>query len=155
MGKIKIIGSDLVDLLDDDGSFRTGYLDRQTGEILVTYEDYDGPEQREVIDKIDDNPSRYLRIESIGSRKGFRIMEKFVEALPEGADQDLLAKVLSWKKPFSNFKSALADMDDLREQWFDFQNKELQRLAKQWLDFAEVDAEFISYEEAARQRKTP
>jgi hypothetical protein len=155
MAKIKINESDLLDLLEDDSGFRTGYIDKQTGEILVTFEDYDEPEQEELIDRLDQDADRYVTIEPIGSREGFRIMERFVASLPEGEDRNLLAKVLSWKKPFSNFKSALTDMGDLRKQWFDFHDKELRRLAREWLELEEIDAELVPYGEASHHIDEP
>lgn len=145
MGKIKIVDSDLLDLLEDHSGLRTGYIDQQTGEILMTFEDYDGPEQEETFEKLEQDPGRYLEVEPIGSHEGFRIMENFVASLPEGEDRNLLGKVLSWKKPFSNFKSALADMGDLRQQWFDFHDKELRKLAAEWLKVEELDAELVPH----------
>lgn len=150
MGKIKIVDSDLLDLLEDNSGFRTGYIDKQTGEILVTFEDCDEPEQEEVIETLEQDPDRYLTVEPLESREGFRIMERFVASLPEGEHRNLLSKVLSWKKPFSNFKSALGDMGDARQQWFDFHDKELLRLAVEWLEFEEVDAELVPYGEASQ-----
>ena len=87
-------------------------------------------------------------VEPIGSHEGFRIMENFVASLPESEDRNLLWKVLSWKKPFSNFKSALADMGDLRQQWFDFHDKELRKLATEWFKVVKLDAELVPYGEA-------
>lgn len=145
MEKIKIIDSDLLDLLEDHSDFRTGYLDIQTGHILMTFEDFDEEEQQEIVDKIENNPSRYISIEPIGSREGFRIMEKFVSTLPEGEDHNLLSKVLSWKKPFSNFQNAISDMGDLRKQWFDFHDKQLRKLALEWLELHGIVAELVSY----------
>lgn len=145
MGKIKIIDSELLDLFGNHSEFASGYIDKQTGEILLTFEDCDEPEHEEIIDKLEQDPDRYLMVEPISSRDGFRIMETFVESLPEGGDRHLLIKALSWKKPFSNFKSALADMGAIRKQWFDFQDKELRKLAAEWLEREKLDAELVPY----------
>lgn len=145
MSKIKIIASELLDLFESHSDFGSGYIDKQMGEILMTFEESDEPEQEEVIDRLNEDPDRYLMIEPISSREGFQIMEKFVESLPEGEERNLLTKVLSWKKPFSNFKSALADMGPLRQQWFDFQAKELRQLATAWLKCEGLDAELVPY----------
>jgi len=141
MSKIKIIASELLDLFESHSDFGSGYIDKQTGEILMTFEQSDEPEQEEVIDRLNEDPARYLMIEPISSREGFQIMENFVEGLPEGGERDLLTKVLSRKKPFSNFKNALADMGPLRQQWFDFHDKELRQLATAWLKCEGLDAE--------------
>jgi hypothetical protein len=143
MAKLKIVESDLFELLEDSGGFRTGYIDKQTGEVLVIFDDFDEPEQEEVIEKLERDPDRYLAVEPIGSREGFLIMERFVESLPEGEERTLLGKVLSWKKPFSNFKSALLDMGDVRLQWFDYHHKELRKLAAKWFEQEEIDADLV------------
>lgn len=147
MEKIKIIDSELFDLLEDHSDFRTGYLDIQTGDILMIFEDFDEEEQQEIIDKIENNPSQYISIEPIGSREGFRIMEKFVATLPEGEEHNILNNVISWQKPFSNFKNAISDMGDLRQQWFDFHDKQLRMLALEWLELRGIVAELVSYRE--------
>jgi hypothetical protein len=146
MAKIKIIDAELLDLFGDHNEFSSGYIDKQTGEILLIFEDYDEPEQEEIMDKLNLDPDRYLIIQPISSREGFRMMEEFVESLPESGDRHLLTKALSWKKPFSNFKSALVDMGALRKQWLTFQDKELRRLAAKWLEREELDAELVPYE---------
>jgi hypothetical protein len=153
MAHINIDASDLLDLLEEHSGFRTGYIDRQTGEILVTFDDYDEPEQEEVLEKIRDDWDRYLQIEPIDSHEGFRIMERFVQSLPDGENRNLLFKVLSWKKPFSNFKSALRDMGDLRQQWFDFHDKALRELAEEWLESQDIKAKLVSYQELSQENE--
>ncbi|MHC4443937.1 MAG: UPF0158 family protein [Planctomycetota bacterium] len=146
MSKIKILEYDLFDLLEDHSEFRTGYLDQQTGEIVVQFEEGDEEIERETEDMIEKAPDRYLYIESIDSHDGFRIMERFVVGLPPGEDRRLLEKALSWKKPFSNFRDALYDMDDLRQKWYDFHEQKLRRLAMDWLEAEGIDAELVSGE---------
>ena len=147
MKKIKIIDSDLLELLDDNGDFRTGYLYLETGDILTIFENFydEDEEQQVIIDQIENNPSRYITIEPIGSRESFLIMERFVATLPEGEERNLLNKALSWKKPFSNFKNAISDMPDIREKWFNFKDRQLRILAREWLEANDINAELVPY----------
>lgn len=150
MEKIKIIDTDLLDLLEDSSESRTGYLDLKTGDILTLFDSFlygEDEEQQEILDQIEENPDRYLEIDPIGSREGYRIMEKFVATLPEGEDRNLLNKVLSWKKPFSNFRNAIAGMGDIREKWFHFHDKQLRIHALEWLALNDAVAELVSYGE--------
>lgn len=150
MGKIRISESDLIDRLEDHSGVHTGYLDKKTGEVLIVFDDYDEPEQQELLDQMEQDPDRYTTVEPIGSHEGFRIMENFVASLPEGEHRTLLSKVLSWKKPFSNFRSALDDMGPVRQQWFDYHQEQLRRLAADWLEFHEIEAELVSYRKASQ-----
>ena len=38
-------------------------------------------------------------------------------------------------------------MGDLRKQWFDFHDKQLRRLALEWLELHGIVAELVSYRE--------
>lgn len=151
MAKIKIDASLLMTLMEEHSGFMRGYLDKRTGEILQVFEDDPDGLNQEIYDTLDAEPDRYVSIEPIGSHEGYRIMERFVEGLPDSEDRRLLKKVLLWKKPFSNFKSAIADMGDLRQQWFEFHDKELCKIAMEWLKEEEIDAELVLPTEAYRQ----
>lgn len=143
---MKIIVSDLCERIEDHDITHSGYLDRQTGKILMTFDDsFCESEQQEVYDQLESDPDRYITIEPIDSRQGFRIMENFVAGLPDGENRKLLQKVLSWKNPFSNFRNALSDMGDIRDQWHDFHNTEILRIAKEWLELEEINAELVGY----------
>ena len=142
---MKIDATELLGLLEDNSGFEVGYLDRQTGKILVMIKDCEGPEEQEVEDRIKNGGDRYLEIDPISSRDSFRLMERFVESLPEGQDRDFLFTVLTGRKPFANFKHALLAMGDLRNRWFDFQHKEMLRLATEWLESEGVQAELVMH----------
>ena len=148
MPKIKIAADELLDRLEDRSGFQTGYLDKQTGQILIWSEDPDDTYEHETRERIEADADRYIEIEPVEPSEGFQIMERFVADLPDGEDRRLLEKALSWKKPFSNFKRALDDMGDVRLKWFDFHEKELRQMAIEWLEAEELDAELISPREA-------
>jgi len=143
MKTIEINAEDLCDLLEDQGGFRTGYIDRQTGQIIEVFEECDVPEAQEDRRRIESDRSRYLQVEPIRSRDGFLIMETFVDALPSGQNRDHLRRVLSGKKTFANFKNALTQMGDLRDAWFAFHDAELRTLAGKWLRSENLDAVLI------------
>ncbi len=141
--QIKIDMGELAMALEDNSGMMNRFLDKKTGEIVFTSE-YDMIDEDEEIKKrIENDPNRYIWIEPVSSNRGFRIMEEFVESLPDGEAKMILCKALSWKKPFSNFKSALCDYPDVRERWFEFHDKALGELATEWLMDEEVDAELV------------
>jgi hypothetical protein len=133
--------------LEDNSGMMNHFLDKKTGEIVFVSE-YDVLDEDEETKKlIEDEPDRFLWIDTVSSNKGFRIMEEFVESLPDGEAKMILCKALAWKKPFSNFKDALHDYPDIREQWFEFHDKALGELATEWLEVNEIDAEVIIVKE--------
>lgn len=141
MARIKIDMDSLAIALEDNSGMMNHFLDKQTGELVFVNE-YDMADEEEEIKKlIEDDPSRFLWVEPLPSNRGFRIMEEFVESLPDGEAKMILCKALSWKKPFSNFKDALCDYPDIRKQWFEFHDKVLGELATEWLKDNKVDAD--------------
>ena len=144
MARIKIDADELMMAMEDHGGFLSYYLDNETGEILLESED------SELLGEVDglaqgleEEPDRYVAIEALSSRDGYRIMEDFVDSLPEGEERQILQQALSWKKPFSNFKSAIADMGPLREQWFKHRDRRMQQEMQDWFAYHELDAELV------------
>lgn len=54
-----------------------------------------------------------------------------------------LLYTINGRKPFRKFKDALIDLGDLRDQWFQFEEKAHLDLAQQWLEDRDIDAELI------------
>ncbi len=122
------------------------YLDKETGEIILETQDVDLDEELDK-EELSQHPDRYLHIEPIDSRTGYRIMEDFVFNLPDGPAKELLERALSWKKPFSNFKSALHEFPELRKDWDEHYEKRVQKNAREWLIFHEIEVENVTGKE--------
>ena len=152
MKKLKITPDDFFITFEDQSGTQTGFLDRETGEVLLIMWEIMHEEMEEEADRIEEDRERYIRITPISPREGFRIMEEFVETLPDGEERRILDTVLRGAKPFRNFKEALFDMGDLREQWFEFHHPALLRLAEEFLSRWNIEPEWISYSEYLKLR---
>jgi hypothetical protein len=126
-----------VQALDDHSGTTDYYFDRETGEILQVFED-GGEDLRAQVER---DRERYLFIDPMPPREGFELMEAFVALLPPSEERRTLERVLTWKKPFGNFKNALYQMPELREQWFAFHDYRLAKYALGWLALNGVVAE--------------
>ena len=116
------------------------FLDTTTGEIIPLCSEYDDYE--ELSERIEaDLGERYRRIEPLGSRESFRIMEDFASTLPESSLKSRLAEALSRNKPFSRFKDVLHSDRILRDHWFAFRDDAHARHARDWLAAEGIDAE--------------
>jgi len=140
---IKIDADEIIMAMDDHSGMCSFYLDRDTGTVVFMTEGEFPDAEAELRRQMEDSPGRFIWIEPMPSREGFRIMEDFVDQLPEGGDKRLLEKALSWKKPFSNFKSALADMGPLRDQWFAFRDERMCREIQDWFEANEIDVQLV------------
>ncbi len=119
------------------------YLDSKTGEMhfyssLIDNDEID-------IEEIEENPDRYVYVESVDSRDGFRIMEEFVEGLEESETSRSLARALGMRKPFRCFKDTLLDFPEARDQWFAFHNAWLEKRAHEFLKGEGIEYEGIDY----------
>lgn len=141
---IKIEAMWLYEALEDHSGMVYSYLDKHTGEIIRISEMFETEEEKlETYEKIESEPDRWVQIDPMSSRDGFRIMERFVAGLPEGEDRRTLERALSYKKPFSNFRQAMQEMPALRDQWFKFHDTELRKAAEEWLKAEGIEAELI------------
>jgi len=134
----------LLEALDDHDELVHHHLDTQTGEIRCVSDMFDSTEElEELYEQMDESPGRWITIDPYPSRDGFRIMEAFVEGLPDDEGRRTLQRALSWKKPFSNFRDALREMPTLRDKWFAFHRERMIEVAREWLRVAGVDAELV------------
>lgn len=78
------------------------------------------------LEKIKKHKADFVKIEVLQSFQSFKIMELFVEQLPDKKLQVELESVLANKKPFQNFKHKI-DHSDFRQNWFDFKQKEIEK----------------------------
>jgi hypothetical protein len=69
----------------------------------------------------------------VESSDSFRVMEDFAAGLPDGEQKRTLQRALTWKKPFSNFKQALYEMPELKQQWHAFHDERIRKVAEAWL----------------------
>ena len=79
------------------------------------------------LEKVHQQPSDFIKFEVLSSFESFKIMQRFVQQLPH---QDLkvnLENALANKKPFQHFKNTV-EQSDIRQVWFDFKQKELERI---------------------------
>jgi len=118
---IKIDLEEFVAAFEHQGDEIHYLLNTTTGEIVMEFD-------------IDFNPGPHLiPIDSVEPCESFKIMEKFTGAISDGNVREIFESILSRKHPFRNFKDKLTKYPSLREKWFKFHMKEMEKLAKKWL----------------------
>lgn len=141
MSRVVIDAEDLIMALEYHGMALSHFLDLQTGEVLyLTDEDYMDPD-KELQEKIDEEPDRYRVIDPLPSHVGWQVMSDFVESLRPGKIQEELARAIEGRKPFRRFKDVLFDYPDTRDAWFEFEKKAFEQLAEDWLKEQGIEAE--------------
>jgi hypothetical protein len=145
MEKIKIETDELISAFTDHSYFINYYLDKKTGEIVMIAAEEELVEDEEIREKIEEEPERYIYIDPIDSSISFRIMENFIYQLPDGEARNNLDDAIHKSKPFRRFKDTLLDYPEIREKWFAYHNREMRRIAQEWLEDEEIDAELLPF----------
>jgi hypothetical protein len=95
---------------DRDGSY--GYIDRETGEVLIDCPDYPleiiPNEEAENYEELEiEFDRRYLQIPQEGSGAGYQDMVDFIETVEDERLRDLLGVAVQGKGSFGRFKDVL------------------------------------------------
>ena len=88
---------------------------------------------RDDLEKVKKHQADFVKIEVLQSFESFKIMELFVEQLPDIKLQAELESVLADKKPFQNFKNRI-DHSNFRQNWFDFKQSKLENIVENQLN---------------------
>jgi len=116
------------------------FFDLETGKTIFISEL--DPEAGEVTpDDIDENPDRYLCIETPSPSEAYEWMVEFVERLDDEKLQEKLWIALDGKGAFRRFKDVLLDHPDRREAWFEFEDKKINAAIEEWVKDAGLEVD--------------
>lgn len=116
---------DLCDALEDHSPEQHWYLDRATGELLVTF-DFD-----EVDESLEERD--LVGIEPLPSHEAYEDLADFTGRVSDPKAHDLLTRAIEGRGAFRRFKDTLFEFPELREAWFAFHDVRMRRRALEWL----------------------
>ena len=142
---LRIDEDDLIDALSDHNPDVSWYLNQQSGEVIPVFRDMFFPGDEEYIDEeaLSEDP-RYLLVEPLSSRDGYRWMEKFSAQVDDADLRRRLERALDRPRPFRGFKDVLYDYPAERDQWFEYERLRQREAAQEWLTFNGITAELVS-----------
>lgn len=88
---------------------------------------------QEDLEAIEKNRADLIKIDPLESSESFKIMEVFVDQIPEAKFKTKLENILKERKPFQNFKNSI-DHSDFRQDWFDFKKIEMEKIVERKLN---------------------
>ncbi len=141
--KVVVKLDDIADALQMHMDEGIQFLDLETGMVGLYYDGMLNGEEVDIDFDFDEHmdAERCGVIRGLPSHEGYAMMKEFIQALPEGHARNALERAIQGRKPFSRFKDALHDFEDIRQQWFTFEAAEYRRLARVWLEEEGIDAE--------------
>jgi len=117
----------------------TCYYNTKTDEIISipSFSDmWDEDDFKEAFEtefeRIEKQKKDLIKLEGLESFESFKIMEQFVDQLPDEALKEELEFVLANKKPFQKFKY-LVEESNFRTDWFNFKQNALEKIVAQRL----------------------
>lgn len=122
----------LADVLEGDLMTGGGRVDLQTGEVWPQAA-IDDPDQMREHSGDDLDPGRWLSVESVGSRAGYRDMQEFIAALPEAGDRDRLTISIQGRGAFRRFRDVLSRRPEQFARWQAFCDERQRGRARAWL----------------------
>lgn len=126
--------------LEDHSYAGSWWIDAKTGEVWYWGED----ENDAAFDPDVRDDAR--RVDSLPSGEAYGDMEDFIARVPDRRAADLLERAIAGRGAFRRFKDTLLEFPELREKWFRFSDRRMQRRAIEFL----VDERLI--DEAAARR---
>ena len=124
--------AELAESLEGDPVYGGGRIDLRTGEVWPQAAIDYGVEEGE-LDEDDEDPDRWLRIDCVGSRDGYRDMQWFVDDLDDPEIADRLSIALQGRGAFRRFRDVLSRWDELVGRWHSFSDDRKRGRARSWL----------------------
>lgn len=127
----------------------TSWCDLKTGQLLWVPEEafrmaeephrtHGDPEQEEEefvewARKILQDKTGYLPLPSKWEINEYRIMEKFIDSLPDETVRNDLYRAIRGKGAFRTFKDRVCDLE-VRQAWFDYRERAFRKIAIDWCE---------------------
>lgn len=140
MGPMKVKLQDVIDGIDMVSEDSTCYLDRETGEVLFISEIADNDYDDDILELLEEGSDRFIEFPSQWDRNDYQTMVDFIESLPQGKEQNLLAISINGSGAFRRFKYTASELG-LLDDWYRFLNNAHRELAIEWCEDNEIEYE--------------
>jgi len=114
------------------------YVHKETKEIksIIDLDNFYSDEElwKEDIELIENNRSKYLRIDKMSSKDAFQVMKDFIDQVTDKKIRSRLIYALNRNKPFQNFKYEIGYDEEVRQQWFKFKAYSYEEWVKTYLE---------------------
>lgn len=124
---------ELAMILEGDPVYTGGRVDLSTGDVWPQSAVEYAREVGEIGEEEDDDPVRWLWVDSAGSHPGYRDMEWFIADLDDAESADRLARAIAGRGAFRRFKARLSERPELITRWHAFSGDRQRGRARRWL----------------------
>lgn len=121
----------VLEALEMASDFATAYYDIEEHKLQWVHEMDGFGTSEELLDLMESNPERFIKIPDQYDIREYDIMREFVDELPVGAVQDDLYRRISGRGAFRMFKDGVS-FHRVEQQWYEYKRKALEKIAKEW-----------------------
>lgn len=137
--KIAVDISGICSAMDDNSLAFQHYLDLETGDV-VSVSEMEPELDRDISQRIGENPDRYALIPPIPSREAHGHMEDFIYTIEDEDLRDRLGHAIRGRGAFRRFKDVLNHNPEEQTRWYHFKHNILKREAMEWLESLQIAA---------------
>jgi len=162
--KLNVDLDSVVEAMEMQSDESASYLDTQSGEIIYLSEglhesDFDDDDEDVGDDPVlpawqkeeralaraifNDSSERYIDIPVLESHEAYRVMEDFIQQVPDRRMREKLTRSIAGKGAFRRFKDTLGDDEIVRKQWFAFETEAKRQWAVEWLESMEIETTWL------------
>jgi hypothetical protein len=131
---------DIVDALRGSDPFGGGRLNLRTGEVILnpSFDPFgldpageDNEDKNE--DEQEEGDDGWLTVEPLGSRPGYRDMERFIATCRDALTVDQLTRAIDGTGAFRRFRITLEAWPELENSWYRYDEERWRGRAREWL----------------------
>lgn len=122
---------ELSSMLEGDPTLGGGRIDLQSGETWLSGTEDVWREEQGDEDDLDED--RWLWVECLGSREGYRDMEDFIATVSDPRRREMLKVAIGGRGAFRRFKDVLARWPEELDRWYLFSGERSRGRARAWL----------------------
>ncbi len=128
-------------IFEDSSCEHRSYIDLETGEIILIFDDImDYDEKEELDDKVEEGfGKRYIAIPNAESYEGYQDMEDFIETVKGVKLKEKLYNAIARKGAFRRFKDVLNSYPKDNERWFKFKDEKVMERVNEWLEYEGIE----------------
>lgn len=124
---------ELASVLEGDPANGGGRIDLKNGEVWPEMAYQDGYLEDKDDHEDEDDDTRWLYVDPVGSRPGYRDMERFIDTLDDDHLAELLTVAIGGPGAFRRFKQVLASRPEVADRWYAFSDDRTRGRARAWL----------------------